>query len=59
VPCGKDLGIAHIDLLWIPDDDATNLRKVGAVFDLLEKVLHRLLWIPCLTYLLEIVLQIY
>jgi hypothetical protein len=47
VSCGKDLGLPHIDLLWMPNDDATSLRKLSAVLDLLEKGLHRLLWVDC------------
>jgi hypothetical protein len=58
VPCGKDLCVARIDLLWMPDDDATSLRKVGAVLYLIEKGLHRLLWVPCSTNLLKIVLKV-
>jgi hypothetical protein len=58
VPSGKDLGVAHIYLLWMTDDDATSFRKVGTVLDFLENGLIRLLWVPCAAHLLEIVLQI-
>jgi hypothetical protein len=58
VPCDKDLGVAHIYLLWMPGDDTTSLRKFGAVLYLLEKGIHRLLWVPCSTHLLQLVIQI-
>jgi hypothetical protein len=58
VPIGKDLGVAHNDLMRMPDDEATSFRKVGAVLYLLEKGLHRLLWVPCVTHLLDFFHQI-
>jgi hypothetical protein len=58
VACGKDIGISHVYLLRMANFHASCLRKFSTILSLLEKGLHWLLRVPCLTYLLEIVLQI-
>jgi hypothetical protein len=58
VPSGKYFGITHIYLLWVPNDDAICFRIVSTILDLFEKGLTRLLWVPCVAHLFEIVFQI-
>jgi hypothetical protein len=58
VPCCKYCCIPNIDLLRGTDGDATCLRIVIKVLNLLEERLHWLLGIPSLAHVLEVDLQV-
>jgi hypothetical protein len=58
VPCRKDLCISHVDLLRMANFEASCLRKVSTLLNLLEQGLHWLLRVPCPAHLLKIVFQI-
>jgi hypothetical protein len=56
--CGKDFCIPHVDLLGGTDGDASCLRIVGTVLDLLEEGLYWLMGIPWAAHVFEVHLQV-
>jgi hypothetical protein len=56
--CCKDFCISNIDLLRGTDGDASCLRIVSTILDLLEEGLNWLLGIPCSEHVLEVDLQV-
>jgi hypothetical protein len=53
IACGKNIGIAHIYLLWVAHNYSSCLREVSTILDLLEQGLHWLMGILSLAHLLK------
>jgi hypothetical protein len=58
VPSCKYVGVANVDLLWVPNDDAPCLRIICTILNLLEQGFNRLLGIPCPAHVFEVDFQI-
>jgi hypothetical protein len=54
VPSYKYFGVANIDLLWVSNEDASCLRIICTILNLLEQGFNRLLGIPCSAHVFKV-----
>jgi hypothetical protein len=58
VTCGEYLCVANVDMLRVTNKDATCLRIVGTVLNMLEEILHWLLGIPSSAHMFKVDLEV-